>query len=206
VDGASASIMPRERFGVVVNMVEPRRGVAGSTERFDDLFRALYPRLFGLVYRLLGDRLETEDTLQEAFMKLADAPILQRPDEEVAAWMCRVALNLGANRLRGQRRAHERLERAGRLELVGVADDAAAPARALLREEEQTEVREALERLPDRQRDCLLLRHSGYSYAEIAATIGIAVGSVGVLLARAERAFRATYREHDHGDPSANLS
>jgi RNA polymerase sigma factor (sigma-70 family) len=97
------------------------------------------------------------------------------------------------------------LERAGRLELVDAASDA-TPPQALLRAEEQTEVREALERLPDRQRDCLLLRHSGYSYAEIAAAIGIAVGSVGVLLARAERAFRATYRERDHDDHSAYLS
>ena len=39
-----------------------------------------------------------------------------------------------------------------------------------------------------------LLRHSGYSYTEIAATLGIAVGSVGVLLARAESAFRVHYR------------
>jgi DNA-directed RNA polymerase specialized sigma24 family protein len=37
------------------------------------------------------------------------------------------------------------------------------------------------------------MRHAGYSYLEIAATLGIAVGSVGVLLARAERTFRETY-------------
>ena len=36
----------------------------------------------------------------------------------------------------------------------------------------------------------LLLRHAGHSYLEIAATLGVAVGSVGVILARAERAFR----------------
>lgn len=63
----------------------------------------------------------------------------------------------------------------------------------VLRREEQAEVRQALARLPERQRNCLLLLHSGYRYAEIAATVGIAVGSVGVLLTRAERAFRAAY-------------
>jgi RNA polymerase sigma-70 factor (ECF subfamily) len=64
----------------------------------------------------------------------------------------------------------------------------------LVRLEDQAEVRRALAEVPERQRECLLLRHSGYSYAEIAATLGIAVGSVGVLLARAEQAFGATYR------------
>ena len=65
---------------------------------------------------------------------------------------------------------------------------------AELRQEEQAEVRRALAELPERQRTCLLLRHSGYSYAEIAATLGVATGSVGVLLARGEQAFRAIYR------------
>ncbi len=60
-------------------------------------------------------------------------------------------------------------------------------------------MRRALAALPERQRDCLLLRHSGCSYAEIAAALGIAIGSVGVILARAERAFRESYREREHG-------
>ena len=181
----------------VLSVATPSRRAAGEAARFDDLFRRLYPELFGLTFRLLGDRLETEDTLQEAFLKLADHPaILRQPDPEVAAWLRRVCLNLGSNRLRGQRRAPARLERAGRLELAESAGvDGAGPVGAVLRREEQDEVRRALAGLPERQRDCLLLRHSGYAYAEIAATLGIAVGSVGVLLARAERAFRDLYQE-----------
>ena len=73
-----------------------------------------------------------------------------------------------------------------------------SPAGAAERHEAQAAVRQALAQLPERQRDCLVLRHSGYAYAEIAATLGIAVGSVSVLLARAERAFRAAYE----GEPS----
>jgi RNA polymerase sigma factor (sigma-70 family) len=135
-------------------------------------------------------------------LKLAEAPILERPDDEVAAWLRRVCLNLGSNRLRERRRARERLERAGRLELVEIGGERGDPSQALLRQEQQTKVRALLAGLPERQRDCLLLRHSGYSYAEIAATLGLALGSVGVLLARAERAFRDTYREHDDDELS----
>ncbi len=68
----------------------------------------------------------------------------------------------------------------------------------MIAREEQEAVRAALSRIPERQRDCLLLRHAGYSYLEIAATLGVAVSSVGVLLARAEQAFRATYQEDTH--------
>ena len=181
----------------MLNVAESSPGTVGPIGRFDDVFERFYPKLFGLTYRLLGDRLDAEDVLQEAFLKLSAAAVLARPDEEVGAWLRRVCLNLSANRRRGQQRARNRLERAGRLELADGGSELDNPARAVLREEAQAEVRRALASLPERHRDCLLLRHSGYSYGEIALTLGIAVGSVGVLLARAERAFRETYQEHD---------
>jgi RNA polymerase sigma factor (sigma-70 family) len=168
--------------------------VAAAVNRFDDLFARLYPGLVGLTHRIVGDRLDAEDVAQEAFLRLSDQAVQSRPDDEVAAWLRRVCLNLGFNRLRDRRSAHERLHRLGRLEGARVAPD---PAGAVVREEEQASVRAALASLPERQRDCLLLRHSGYSYAEVAATLGVAVGSVGVLLARGERAFRETYKERN---------
>ena len=62
-----------------------------------------------------------------------------------------------------------------------------------LRAEERDSVRQVLMRLSERQRDCLVLRANGLSYAEIAVAIGVAPGSVGTLLARAERTFKAEY-------------
>jgi RNA polymerase sigma factor (sigma-70 family) len=171
---------------------------AEPVTRFDALFAQLYPELFGLVYRVLGDRMETEDTLQEAFLKLADESELQmRADVEVAAWLRRVGMNLAFNRVRSARRARARLERVGRLdrsETELVHADSSGPSDVVVRGEEREAVRRALANVPERQRECLLLRHSGYAYAEIAATLGIAVGSVGVLLARAEHTFRTHYR------------
>ena len=171
---------------------------AAPISRFDALFAQFYPELFGLVYRVLGDRMEAEDTLQEAFLKLLDEPELQaRPDSEVGAWLRRVGINLAFNRLRSAKRARARLERVGRLERSDeepLDSELASPSGVAVRREERAAVRRALAEVPERQRECLLLRHSGYSYIEIAAALGIAVGSVGVLLARAEHAFRTHYR------------
>jgi RNA polymerase sigma factor (sigma-70 family) len=143
----------------------------------------------------VGGRSETEDIVQEAFLRLIDAPVLERPDAEVRAWLRRVCLNLSFNRVRDRRRAQARLERAGRLEIAGAEGGVDDPSTLVLSREARDEVRLALAELPERQRNCVLLRHSGYSYAEIAATVGVAVGSVGVLLARGERAFRDIYEE-----------
>ncbi|MFN8634489.1 MAG: sigma-70 family RNA polymerase sigma factor [Chloroflexota bacterium] len=193
-------------------------------DRFDDLFRHFYPRLVPVADRLLGDRAEAEDIVQEAFWRLAqhgqhgrpgrdeqpaDAPetaeaLLDRPDEAVGAWLRRVVLNLGVNRLRDRRRALERLERAGRLDAAldpeRALHEGGNPSQAIVRAETRDEVQAILTTLPERQRDCLLLRHAGHSYAEIAAALGIAIGSVGVYLARGERAFRAAYHPETLND------
>jgi RNA polymerase sigma-70 factor (ECF subfamily) len=161
-----------------------------ALDTFEQVFRARYAELFGLSYRVLGDHGEAEDVVQETFIKLAGQPVMERPPDEVAAWLRRVCLNATYNRLRGQRRATARIDRAGRLERP---EHDQGPLFDVLRAEQQQAVRDALAALPERQRSCLLLRHTGFSYAEIAATLDLAVGSVGVLLARGERAFRAAY-------------
>jgi RNA polymerase sigma-70 factor (ECF subfamily) len=177
----------------------------GTPDRFEALFRARYGELHALCYRLLGDHAEAEDVVQETFLKLDGHRVLDRPDEEVAAWLRRVCLNATYNRLRGQRRTAARLDRAGRLERVDdEAGGGGGPLLDVLRAEQQRAVRRALTALPERQRACLLLRHAGFSYAEIAATLDLAVGSVGVLLARGERAFRDAYLTGDDADPGAD--
>jgi RNA polymerase sigma-70 factor (ECF subfamily) len=172
-------------------------------DRFDHLFRRFYAELYGLACAMIGGRLETEDVVQEAFLRLVDAPVLGRPDEEVRAWLRRVCLNLSFNRIRDAKRARTRLERAGRQDLAAADPTRDEPSDLLLRREAQEEVRRALAHLPER--NCLLLRHAGYSYAEIAATVGIATGSVGVLLARGERAFREIYEENERAAAGARL-
>jgi RNA polymerase sigma-70 factor (ECF subfamily) len=110
-----------------------------------------------------------------------------------------VALNRGYNALRGQNRAQRRIERL-----------AAAPAQVdphveLQRAEERARVRAVLARLPERQGKLLLLRHAGLSYAEIAASLEIAPGSVGTLLARAERAFLALYERTEFAEGEGSV-
>jgi RNA polymerase sigma factor (sigma-70 family) len=184
----------------VVNLaaIAPAAAPTANAARFETLFGHFYPELFGLVYRVLGDRMETEDTLQDIFLKLSDqAELQERADPEVGAWLRRVGLNVAFNRLRTAKRARTRLERVGRLERSDeepIEHELASPSGVIVRQEERAAVRRALAEIPERQRECLLLRHSGYSYTEIAATLGIAVGSVGVLLSRAEHVFRTTYR------------
>lgn len=162
----------------------------GDEAAFEELFLRHYGQVFRVLFNLVGSREEAEDLAQETFIALHNQPP-PHVQTSMAAWLCRVALNRGYNALRGERRAQQRLERMDPLPLP------LDPQAALLRAEEQGRVRAALAQLPERQRTMLLLRHSGMSYAEIAGVLDVAPGSVGTLLARAERAFLAAFEAHD---------
>ncbi len=63
-------------------------------------------------------------------------------------------------------------------------------AEAVVTSEERSRVRAALVRLPRKQAVALVLRHSGLSYAEVAAALDLSPTSVGTTVRRAESALR----------------
>ncbi len=171
---------------------------------FDALFLAHYDGVYRLAYRLAGTREEAEDLAQEAFLRLHRTPHLWQAapnptiEHNVRAWLYRVVTNLAYNALRGERRRRQREDRlTGPAVPPDKADVADAALSAVEHAQAATQVRRALAALTERQVQLLLLRQAGLSYRELAAELGVAPGSVGTLLARAEAAFVAAYRAAD---------
>jgi RNA polymerase sigma-70 factor (ECF subfamily) len=159
---------------------------------FDALFLTHYPAVFRLAYRLAGTREEAEDLAQETFARLHASPRLWAAETgALKGWLYRVVTNLAYNAARGSGRRRRREDA-----LFADAARRTAPDPADLAEEAERRerVRAALLRLPERQAQMLLLRHAGLSYKELAEALGVAPGSVGTLLARAEAAFEGSYR------------
>jgi RNA polymerase sigma-70 factor, ECF subfamily len=160
----------------------------GDDLAFARLFERHWAPVHRLLARLVGDVDQAGDLAQEVFVQFYRKP----PEGEhvpLRAWLYRVAVHRGYNALRSEKRRRTREEAAAQADAAGttiVADEAN-------RAEERDLVRRTLLRLPERQRDCLILRAEGLSYAEIASALGLSSGSVGTLLARAERAFKAAY-------------
>jgi RNA polymerase sigma factor (sigma-70 family) len=174
------------------------RPAARPAAAFEEAFRALYHARFEGLYRYLdrltGDPDLASDVAQEAFIRLHARG--EMPDQPVG-WLVTVANNLvrDEHRVTG-RRLRLVAEQPQRVPLGAPAD----PADDLERAERIGAVRAALETLTLRDRQALLLRHSGYSYREIADALGLAETSVGTTLVRAGQAFRAAYQEL-HGAP-----
>jgi RNA polymerase sigma-70 factor, ECF subfamily len=171
----------------------------GDEAAFEALFLRYYGQVYRVLHSLVASREEAEDLAQETFLSLYDHPPAPEAGAALVAWLCRVALNRGYNALRGQQRA------ARRLEFLAAQPASVDPHAELLRAEQRAYVRAALAQLPERQGKLLLLRYAGLSYAEIAAVLEVAPGSVGTLLARAERAFMAAYQRMELAERENSL-
>jgi len=161
-----------------------------SHAAFESIFEQHWEPICRALYRLLGDWDEAEDLALETFLQFYRRPPADRSSP--AGWLYRVATNLGFNALRARKRRQRYEQQAG--EQVMQAAAPADPAADVERGEDRARVRQALQSIKPRSARILLLRYSGLAYAEIAAALEIAPGSVGTLLARAEREFEEAFR------------
>lgn len=177
-----------------------RRGEErADAARFDALFLQHYPLVHRILARLLRSPEAVEDATQEVFLRfyrqVTSGTMLD--DDAAARWLARVATNTGLNARRTEQRRDARLQRRALLDTTEEAARAADadPATQALAREEADLVDRALAGMADRARACLLLRYGGFSYSELAVALDVAPGSVGTILARAEREFRRRYQE-----------
>jgi RNA polymerase sigma-70 factor (ECF subfamily) len=169
---------------------------------FERLFQRYYHLVYRIVSRLLGDEDAASDVAQETFLALyTHPPQLQLDDEEIRAWLYRVALNRGYNALRSARRAQARLP--SMYEPISASREQADPETEALRVEDRDQVRATLATLPERQAKLLLLRQEGLKYAEIAEILEVSPSSIGTLLVRAERAFQLAWKQMNGAPPQS---
>jgi RNA polymerase sigma-70 factor (ECF subfamily) len=174
------------------------RVAAGDVEAFALLVESHQERLLRLSERLLGDREEGRDAVQEVFLKAFRKASDFRPQGRVYTWLYRIAVNHCLNRLR--RRRLVRFTRfAGPAEGEDVeapeldpADGAPSPEETLATRRRWAATRRALAALPPNQRVVVVLvRFEGLSYRETAAALGITEGAVESRLFRAMRRLEA---------------
>ena len=144
------------------------------------------PRLLSLAGRMLGDASAAEDVAQEAFLRVwKQAPRWRPGAARFDTWLYRVALNLCYDRLR-RRRELSYAEPPDR------ADEAPGPERGLEAADTGRRVSAALQALPDRQREAIVLCHyQELGNIEAAAIMGVSVEALESLLSRGRRAGRA---------------
>jgi RNA polymerase sigma factor (sigma-70 family) len=164
---------------------------------FRAVFLQHYPRIVGVLVRLVGDRTRAEELANDVFWRLYREPAL-RADGNLGGWLYRTATNLGIDTLRALSRRRRYEEAAGRLTPGGIAE-ANGPLEDVLREEKCRLVRTVLASIKPAQAQLLILRASGFSYKELAGVLEVKVTGIGTMLNRAAEEFRNRYRAlHGH--------
>lgn len=124
-----------------------------------------------------------EDVLQEVFLALFRHLQAGRPRENLAGWTYRTTHNLSLKRrasVHSELRTVEPEPETG----LDLCDEQAGPEENILFHEQHERLQSVFSALPETDRMCLRLRADGLRYREIAATLGISLGSVAASLTR----------------------
>jgi RNA polymerase sigma-70 factor, ECF subfamily len=155
----------------------------GDRRALEELVLLTHRRAFALAYRVVGDRYEAEDVVQEAYVRIFRGLRGFREEARFETWMHRIVVNTAVTGLRKRGRFGDLMK--------DDAPDVPIPDRA----EQQAVRRDALERglaaLPPPQRIVLVLKDVyGLSCREIGNELGIEEGAVKVRLHRARKRVR----------------
>ena len=156
---------------------------AGYEPAFETIVSRYRAALLRYTERFLPHE-RAEDAVQQSFVSAYEAMLRDDATLNLRPWLYRIAHNASLNALRDRGLRHSELDES--------IDGVERPDQALERTQGLREVLDAVQALPERQREAIVLRElEGRSYEEIASELGVTDGSVRQLLNRARNTLRA---------------
>lgn len=179
--------------------------ITQNKEAYRELFRRYEKKLFSYVYHMVKNREETEDLIQEVFVKTYRNIDKFDVDRKFSSWIYRIAHNETINFLK----------RKNKRQLISWDDVATTKDKLEMNSSEDfindvwahkeisAEVDEALKKLPEKYRKVLFLRYfSEYSYDKIALIIHKPINTVGTLINRAKKKLLDIVKKEEAGRKS----
>jgi RNA polymerase sigma-70 factor (ECF subfamily) len=173
-------------------LVEAAR--AGQAEAFGELVKRHQGRLYPTLLRLTGSAEDAQDLLQESFLRAYQKLGRFQGESSFYTWLYRLSVNLALSHRR-RRRGPARLSELGTEGGAGVDPpdnpERSDPTLPADRAERDEAIQAALDALaPDHRAVVVLKEFDGLRYEEIAATLGVPIGTVRSRLHRARRELR----------------
>jgi RNA polymerase sigma-70 factor, ECF subfamily len=191
----AASAAAQQHLDVVPDALLAGRAADGDTAAFEALARRHGPLMRATARRLTGTLADADDVVQESLVQAWNQLDTVRDPAAVKSWLLRIVGTRSIDHLR-KRRNHAALDE--------LENHAGAPSNQRIPDPESTAVnasridalKSALQRLPEEQRRCWVLKEfNDLSYEEIALTLNISPDSVRGRLARARIALARTMEE-----------
>ncbi len=172
-------------------------------ERYAELIERYQGKLFAYLYRLTGAREETEDLLQDVFIKAFRNLRSYDTGRKFSSWIYRIAHNEAVNHIK--RRSLKRFipweDITATKDMLEMSSSAEGADVTQIREETRTEVDEAINRLPFKYKQVLVLRYySDKSYEDISEILGKPINTVGTLINRAKKKMAVEIEKNNQRD------
>jgi RNA polymerase sigma-70 factor (ECF subfamily) len=170
---------------------------AGDVGAFELLYARYSHPLLNFFFQMCFDRVASEDYLQETFLRVWRARQTYRPIGKVSTWLFQIAKNYWLNEREKMKRRPFHTVAGGdeaQAQWANVADSGgeASPAAAASAKETEASIQRAVSDLSDKLRLVFVMaRYQRLPYREIAAILGIPVGTVKSRVALAEKTLRA---------------
>ncbi len=162
----------------------------GDQKAYEALLARHNKAIFHVVMKIVRNREEAQDLVQETFMKAFNALASYRSEYRFSTWLYKIAANCAIDFVRKKRIEALSLDKPietkdGRVEFE-VPDSSWDPEQDLVRKQKLKSIEEAIDSLPDKYREVIIYRHRGDKpYEEIADILKVPVGTVKARIFRA---------------------
>lgn len=164
--------------------------LGGNSEAFAILVERYDRAVYHLAYRTVRDSEEARDVAQEAFFKAYRSLKTFKPGAKFSTWIFAIAYHACCDRLNRRKRFSNEA-------FPDRADSAPGPEDTAVASDQARRLRAAIDRLPEKYRTVITLYHlQGKQYDEIAAVLGVPMGTVKTHLFRAKEHLRRLLAEH----------
>jgi len=170
----------------------------GNTSAFDVIVRRYNTKVYSLAYRLLNSVEDAEDVAQDTFSQAFKGLGSFRGTSKFYTWLFRITYNLAISQRRKRKPALSLNSQTDSQGEITLPSDDASPMKNMEDEEGKTLMEKALGLLSLDHRAGLVLKEiEGFSYEEIALSLGVPVGTVRSRLHRARLELRAILEKLD---------
>ncbi len=170
----------------------------GNTSAFDVIVRRYNTKVYSLAYRLLNSVEDAEDVAQDTFSQAFKGLGSFRGNSKFYTWLFRITYNLAISQRRKRKPALSLNSQTDSQGEITLPSDDASPMKNMEDEEGKTLMDKALGLLSLDHRAGLVLKEiEGFSYEEIALSLGVPVGTVRSRLHRARLELRAILEKLD---------
>ncbi len=174
---------------------------SGDQSAFNEMVSRYWDRIYAMVNQLLRNQQDAEEVTQDAFIRAHRGLVNFRGDSAFSTWLYQIATNLARNRYWYWWR--RKRDKSVSFDAPVSADNSTTladiipaeletPEDATVTQEFVSRIATGMEKLSAKHREILVLRNiKNLSYEEIAAILGISVGTVKSRIARARESLRA---------------